>query len=409
MHKKIISVFVLILIISQNAYAVTPSAKSAVLIDLEGANILYQKNAYQKLPMASTTKIMTAICAIENGNLDDTVEVDKRAVGVEGSSMYLGYGEKITLKNLLYGLMLASGNDAAVAISIHISGSVEEFVKLMNETAKKIGAKDTSFETPNGLDGDLHYTTAYDLALITRYALKNKDFKNIVKTEKITIPWDGKDYGRTLTNHNKLLRTYDGATGVKTGFTKKSGRCLVSSAKKDGTEVVAVTLNCPNDWAEHASMLDYAFDNYKTVKVVKKGDYAKSFDVDFSNVKSVGSEFLNDVNVLVNKNEKNEFLIKYETETHLKAPVKFNQKTGTVKVILNGNVVGQTDIVTKCAADEKEIKRLSYEFKSILIKYIQGVNENTNERNKIAKISCYGKYCFKKSIGTVYFRRQSEG
>jgi D-alanyl-D-alanine carboxypeptidase (penicillin-binding protein 5/6) len=269
--------------------------------------------------------------------------------------------------------MLASGNDAAVAISIHISQSVEEFVKLMNVTAKKIGANNTSFETPNGLDGDNHYTTAYDLALITRYALNNKDFKEIVKTSKITIDWDGKDYGRTLTNHNKLLKTYDGATGVKTGFTKKSGRCLVSSAKKDGTEVVAVTLNCPNDWVEHTNMLNFAFENYKTVRVIKKGDYAKSFDVDFSDVKSVRSEFLNDVYVLVNKNEKNDFLIKYETETRLRAPVNFNQKTGTAKVILNGNVVGKTDIVTKCGADEKEIKRLSYEFKNILIKYIQGV------------------------------------
>lgn len=407
MLKKFILGLILVFAYVQNANAITPSAKSAVLIDVKSANVLYQKNAHQKLPMASTTKIMTAICAIENGNLDDVVEVDKSAVGVEGSSMYLGYGEKITLRNLIYGLMLASGNDAAVAISIHISGSVEEFVKLMNETAKKIGANNTSFETPNGLDGENHYTTAYDLALITRYALNNKDFKEIVKTSKITIDWDGKDYDRTLTNHNKLLKTYDGATGVKTGFTKKSGRCLVSSAKRDGTEVVAVTLNCPNDWKEHTNMLDYAFENYKTVRVIKKGDYAKSFEVDFSDVKSVPAEFLNDVYVLVNKNEQNDILIKYETETRLKAPVKFNQKTGTAKVILNGNVVGEALIVTKCGANEKEIKRLSYEFKNILIKYIQGANENTNGRNEIAKIPCYGEPCLKKSVGTVYFRRQS--
>ena len=189
--------------------ALSVSAKSAVLIDFYSGDVLFEKNASQRLSMASTTKIMTAICAIENADLSEVVTVDKRAVGVEGSSMYLGYGEKITVENLVYGLMLSSGNDAAVALALHVSGSVENFARLMNDTAEKIGAVNTSFKNPNGLDEEGHYTTAYDLAMITRYAMHNEKFCEIVSSKQKKMPWEGRTYGRTLRNHNKLLFLLD--------------------------------------------------------------------------------------------------------------------------------------------------------------------------------------------------------
>ena len=197
--------------------APTVSAKSAVLIDTMTGSVLYEKNAYQKLPMASTTKIMTAICALEAGNLEEPFEVHPAAVGVEGSSIYLAHGETMTLRDLVYGLMLNSGNDAAVAIAMRVSGSVEGFAALMNETAATIGVRDTQFQNPNGLDDPQHYTTAYDLALITRYGMQNAEFAQIVATKSKRIPWQNKENGRLLSNHNKMLSLYEGADGVKTG------------------------------------------------------------------------------------------------------------------------------------------------------------------------------------------------
>jgi len=371
LFKRIILFFIVISLFLECAYALAPSAKSAILIDAKSGKVLYEKNAYEKLSMASTTKIMTAICAIENGKVDDVVKVDSKAVGTEGSSMYLGYGESITLKNLLYGLMLSSGNDAAVAIAIHISGDEKSFVKLMNDTAKRIGAINTSFETPNGLDGKNHYTTAYDLALITKYALSNPFFREIVKTDSIKIGNGEKT--RYLTNHNKLLRIYEGATGVKTGFTKKSGRCLVSSAKRNDIEVVAVTLNAPNDWNDHKSMLDFAFDNYENANIIKTGDYAISINVDDSDIKSVGLEFLGDISVLKNKNDTLDYIIKYDIPKSIKAPVLFGQHIGTAHVISNGKEIGTVKLVSKNSIDKKQTKNLKDEFTKLIIKYIQGV------------------------------------
>lgn len=193
------------------------SAKSAALIDTMTGSVLYEKNAYQKLPMASTTKIMTAICALEAGNLDEAFEIHPAAVGVEGSSIYLAHGETMTMRDLVYGLMLNSGNDAAVAIAMRVSGSIEDFAALMNDTAARIGVKDTHFQNPNGLDDPQHYTTAYDLAQITRYGMRVPEFAEIVSTKSKRIPWQNKENGRLLSNHNKMLSLYQGADGVKTG------------------------------------------------------------------------------------------------------------------------------------------------------------------------------------------------
>ena len=250
---------------------VSVSAKSAILLDADSGRALYEKNARIRMPMASTTKIMTALVALENCDTDETVKISPDAVGVEGSSVYLAAGEELTLGDLLYALLLSSANDAAEAIAIHVSGSVEGFVGLMNESAKRLGLFDTCFDNPHGLHSEKHYTTALDLARLTAYALRNESFLRRVSTYKYNIK-SADGTVRYLVNHNRLLKSYDGCIGVKTGFTKKGGRCLVSAARRDGLTLVAVTLSAPDDWNDHKTMLDYGFSNYRSVLLCEKGE-----------------------------------------------------------------------------------------------------------------------------------------
>lgn len=345
------------------------SAHSAIVIDGVTGDIIYEKNAHQKLPMASTTKIMTAICALENGKIDDMVKVHSSAVGVEGSSMYLGYDEIISLENLIYGLMLSSGNDAAVAIAIHISGSVEAFAELMNETARRIGVKNTNFKNPNGLDEDGHYTTAYDLAIITRYGLKNETFSKIVSTHNVKIPWQGKDYDRYLKNHNKLLNMYDGCNGVKTGFTKKSGRCLVSSTTKEGFQTIVVTLNAPNDWNDHISLFNYAYDNYESKMILEADEYLCSVNVADGVTKTIKAVAKSDFCIPVKNGMSPQIELKYDIPSNISAPVEFRQKIGKVEIYKSNSLIGEVDIVSgsSCAWVEpksflKYVKKIFQEF-----------------------------------------------
>ncbi len=255
------------------------SAKSAVLIDADSGRILYGKDETVRLPMASTTKIMTALCAVELCSPDRIITVDPAAVGIEGSSVYLHTGEQLTLLQLLYALLLESANDAAAAIAIGVAGSTEAFVARMNQKATALGLKNTHFENPHGLDGETHYTTAYDLALIARAALAHPLLKTVMSTRKITIPLDGGSGVRLLVNHNKLLRSYEGAIGVKTGFTKKSGRCLVSAAERDGLCLIAVTLSAPDDWNDHRALLDAGFATYEKVELCGKDGFLSPLPV----------------------------------------------------------------------------------------------------------------------------------
>ena len=250
------------------ANAVSVSSKAAALINGDTGEVIYTKNATDKLSMASTTKIMTGLLLCEYGNFEREITVTPEMLRVEGSSMGLLAGDRVTLHDLLYGLMLASGNDAANVIAFTLGGSIDGFVKQMNDKAKELGLKNTSFATPSGLDDQNHYTTALELALLTRYAMQNEEFAKAVATQKATLSYGNPPYKRTLTNHNKLLKMYDGALGVKTGFTKKSGRCLVSAAKRDGKFVIAVTLNAPNDWQDHKEMLDYGFSKIKQTNYI---------------------------------------------------------------------------------------------------------------------------------------------
>lgn len=237
------------------------SAQAAVLIDLENGRVYYQKNADLQLPMASTTKIMTALVVLESGlNLDEYFTVDSNAIMVEGSSMGLQKGDRVTLRTLCYGMLLPSGNDAANAAAVRVGGSIEKFCHLMNQKAEEMGLVNTRFQTPSGLDDDEHYTTAKELAIIAYNAMQNEDFREICSCVTATVDFGNPPYKRTLYNHNRLLRTYEGTIGVKTGFTKKSGRCLVSAAQRNGVGLICVTLNAPNDWNDHTLLYNEAFD-----------------------------------------------------------------------------------------------------------------------------------------------------
>lgn len=256
------------------------SAQSAVVIDADTGEVRYEHNADAVLPMASTTKIMTAIVAIEQGDIDRTYTIKPEYTQTEGSSMYLKPGETVSIRDTLYGLILMSGNDAALAIAGECGGQ-EAFVQAMNDKAEALGLTNTHFENPNGLDGEIHHTTARELAKLTAYALQNPDFREIVSTKNITCA------GRTMVNHNKMLSLYEGAIGVKTGYTKKCGRCLVSAAERNGRTLIAVTLNDPDDWSDHCTMLDEAFAQYTPVTLHEAGDTVGEVTVEGGTAQSV--------------------------------------------------------------------------------------------------------------------------
>lgn len=259
---------------------VKTSARSAIVIERESGRMLLAHNAGERLPMASTTKVMTALMALEYGQLDEVVTVSRNAYGVPGTSIYLGLGERITLRDLLYGLMLASGNDAAVAIAEHICGDADVFCRRMTERAAALGCTDTVFLTPHGLPKDGHYTTAGDLALIAREAMSHDLFREIVSTKRASIPWEGRSYQRILNNKNKLLDGYKGATGIKTGYTRAAGRCLVFGARRGGLEVIGVVLGCADWFEEAARLMDLCFERYEMFTALDAGENIRVIPVD---------------------------------------------------------------------------------------------------------------------------------
>lgn len=341
--KKVIIAVMCILLLGTNAHALELSAHSAVLIDGETGRIIFSKNCRERLAMASTTKIMTALLALERGRPDDMVTVSDFAARQEGSSMYLKAGENISLGDLLYGLMLSSGNDAAVAIAEHVSGSVEAFAKDMSSRAMELGAYSTSFKNPSGLDDEGHYTTAADLALITKAALENEDFKKICSTKSIKISGETDRY---LTNHNKMLFRYEGCIGVKTGYTKKSGRSLVSAAERDGWRVIAVTINAPDDWNDHERMLNFAYDTCSKVEIAKKRDMAGSAYVRGGNVEKVSLVYCEDLTLRLSSEEQKRLEVSTVYPDFLDAPVKIGQTIGEVVAVLDGEVLGRASIQT---------------------------------------------------------------
>ena len=245
------------------------SAQSAILISGDDGTVIFEKNAHARLAMASTTKIMTALLTLEEAERagDPVIDITEEMVRVEGSSMGLQAGNRLTLTNLTSGMLLASGNDAANAAALYLGESQEGFAKLMNARAREIGMEETNFVTPSGLDDDEHYSTAYDMALLGREAMMNDEFARIAGSSALQVEFIEPEQRVSYTNHNKLLRIYDGCIGIKTGFTKKAGRTLVSAARREGTTLIAVTLNAPDDWDDHTAMFDYGFETVKTVQM----------------------------------------------------------------------------------------------------------------------------------------------
>lgn len=267
LYLLIISTFILAIMTIVISAQTMPdnAAKSFALYNPDTKSFVFGKDINRRLPMASTTKIITALIALEELDKSEMITVPSEAVGIEGSSLYLSSGDLISAEDLIYGVLLQSANDAATVLALRIGDSIDNFSQIMNERAASIGAYNTNFENPHGLDSENHYTTAHDLALISAEAIKNEDFKKISSTYKRTIKINGKD--RVVVNHNKLLKTYNGCVGVKTGYTKRCGRCLVSAAERDNITLIAVTLNDPNDWRTHSNMLDNGFEIFKAIYV----------------------------------------------------------------------------------------------------------------------------------------------
>lgn len=271
--NALIAFLLLFSIFAPTVAAFSVSGQSAILMEQESGRVLYEKDAHKQLRIASITKIMTSIIAIESGRMDETVIVSSNAFETEGSSLYLRLGEKIMLEDLIYGLMLRSGNDAAVAIAEHVGGSLDGFIYLMNKKAKEIGMSKTIFANPHGLDDhEEHYSTAYDMALLTRYAMKNEKFQKITATKSHRAPQGDEDWDRIWQNKNRLLtQLYKYSTGGKTGYTKRAKRTLVSTAAKNDLKLIAVTLNAPSDWQDHMNMFNWGFETFEVVPVVEAG------------------------------------------------------------------------------------------------------------------------------------------
>lgn len=352
--KKILLFILTIIILSTNVFAI--SARSAVVIDKDSGRVLFSHNKDEKRGMASTTKIMTAICALEHENPQKIVTISPTASGVEGSSMYLAVGEKLPLIDLINGLMIVSGNDAATAIAETVSGDVKNFAALMNKKAAEIGVYNTNFTNPHGLSDENHYTTAHDLAKITAYAMQNPDFCDIVATKTKKLPQSEGGYARTLVNHNKFLSMYEGCIGVKTGFTKATGRCLVTAAKKDELSLICVTLNDPDDWADHRTLLDSAFDTYSAVKIKDKDTLVDTAKVSNGTSDTVELVTASDLYVPLKDDEKDLVNIKSEAFESLTAPIKKGDVLGKILVEVSGEKCAEFPLVAKTdIAAEKPI------------------------------------------------------
>lgn len=308
------------------------SAKSAVLMNAESKEVYYEKNSNERLGMASTTKLMTAIVALELADAERAVRIPKEAVGIEGSSVYLIEGERLTLSELIYALLLSSANDAAVAIAVCTAGSIDAFVERMNEKAEQMGLRDTHFTNPHGLFDEDHYTTARELALIAAEALRSPFIAAAVGARKANISHDGKAGARLLVNHNKLLRSYDGAIGMKTGFTKKTGRCLVSAAKRDGLKLIAVTLDAPDDWQDHTALLDFGFASYEKVCIYGAGEFTYSLPLCDGSRDSITLTNSQPLSLTLKKGDRALSTRVYSTKRFLIGEVSLNEKIGMVTV-----------------------------------------------------------------------------
>ena len=358
MRKWFKSCIAIALLLTQCVYASegpgTIYSKGSVLIEKDSKRILYEKKAHEPLPMASTTKIMTCILAIESGKLDDIVTVSKNASRAPKVKLNLQTGEKQRLGDLLYSLMLESHNDTAVAIAEHIGGSVENFCQLMSQKASEIGATHTNFETPNGLDGEKHYASPYDMALITAYALSNPEFVKVITTPEITIPTVSVEGSRShsLINKNRFLSQYQGAEGVKTGFTSKAGHCFVGAAKKDGMELIGVALGAgwnkdgkSRKYTDVIKLMNYGFNNYKKYKLVEKDQDMGEVKVPNGKEEQLGVYVKDTIILPLSESEKNNVTLKKTLPNEVNAPIHKDQVVGKIEVVCGDKIMKKTELL----------------------------------------------------------------
>ena len=364
------------------------NSRYAVVIDKNNKTVIYGKNENKKTKMASTTKIMTCLVVLENANLRDIVETSAKAAGTGGSKLKLKKGDKISVNDLLYGLMLRSGNDAAVALAEHVGGNIEGFATLMNKKAVELGLKNTHFETPHGLDSDNHYTTPYELALLTAYALENNIFKTFVGTISCSINING--IPRTIFNTNELLGNLNGVYGVKTGFTNGAGRCLVTAIKRENLDAICVVLCADTKkyrTADSVKLIEYTFKNYESINISNK------INEEFEKWKSINEKRivikngikpstkikLDEYNIKtypIKKNSENNIKVEINGNLNINAPVRKNTKVGELKVFYDDKCISEIDILTNENIREKTVFDYIYEMIKDYNKYLKRAVEN---------------------------------
>ena len=358
-EKIIITLIVLVLlflltsivVFSSNAEP-SVSARAAVLYEPITKTFLFSKNADERMPFASTTKIMTALVAIENFPIDSEVEVVPEACGIEGSSLYLKPGEVLSMRELLVSLMLRSANDAAAAIAYAVAGGIEEFADMMNERALQLGLKDTHFTNPHGLDNELHYTTARELALIAAKAMENETFREICSLKKDRVI-NSDDEARLVVNHNKLLKLYDGAIGIKTGFTKKSGRCLVGAAERDGLTLITVTLDAPDDWSDHARLFDRGFSLMEARTLAQIGEFSYTLPILDSDTEAIGVSNAEGFSIITRKDD-SDVTADVNLPRYVIAPVEKGQELGKVTFYKDGELLGEIPLIAEDKAQKTD-------------------------------------------------------
>jgi D-alanyl-D-alanine carboxypeptidase (penicillin-binding protein 5/6) len=348
-------VFFTVVTIGNSVWAAPPpiTAKTAIVMDAATGKVLFSKNAEERMYPASTTKIMTLIIALERGNLDDIVTASANAANTEGSTLWLAAGEKEKLSDLLYGMMLVSGNDATVAVAEHIAGSVANYAKLMTEKAHAIGAVNTNFVNPNGLPDPNHYTTAHDLARIAAYGYTIPMFREIVSTKHHIMPWPGKGCDRDLYNENRMLWLYKGADGVKTGYTEAAGRVLVSGAERNGIQLITVVMDDEHMWEDSTALMNYGFSQIKPETVFKSGEIYKTIRVTNGKLDHIALVTAKELVLPLGKNDRNEFKTEADVPASVEAPLKKGQKVGTVRVYYKGKDVEDIDLLAGQAVERK--------------------------------------------------------
>ena len=337
------------------------SARSAILMNPENGDVYFEKNADEPMGMASTTKLMTALVVLDSMDPEDIITVSEDAVGIEGSSIYLIKGEQLTVRQLLYALLLSSANDAAAALAIALSGSVEAFSQRMNQRAEAMGLSHTHFTNPHGLYDEDHYTTARELSQIGAEVLRRPLLKEIVSTSKATIPHDTVPDQRLLVNHNKLLRTYEGAIGMKTGYTKATGRTLVSAAERNGMTLIAVTLNAPDDWRDHTALLDYGFASYEKVVIAPAGTVSVSLPLTGGCEDTVRLTNQSELTLILPR-QRSEIGYAVESTGHFcYAPIREGASVGRISVSCEGQSVASALIATQAVASATPKKKGFFE------------------------------------------------